>query len=214
MRRFITIALILLLIMTGMSYWALKISAEVAKKNQSLLQSFDDVSRALRATDKTFSRRFAGKLDAERFQLYLIARTAAAAERRVYPEAEGKLRTMHARNSVLRILANVLEGRKMALSEYLGIHARAESVLMADGRGIPFQLQRALENKLKQSSPRSAKYAEGLKPLAGAKDATKTELDLILLNQKKLQASMEAALLRPLLESIAAARPGKEGESE
>jgi len=200
MRRFLVVSLVLLAIVTAVSWWALKISTEVMKKEKEIRTAYEDVAAQLRATNEAHPRPPSPTLEADRFGIYLVARKAIAAEIEVQMGVRGVLPQREARNAILAVVRDVLDGRRMSLREYLAVHRRTQALIMRPDSF--WNLEKRFDRVVGQV-PEEAPFPSGLEPTEPADEITPAERALLERHEKDLAASMEAVLLAPLLERIA-----------
>ncbi|MHC4222420.1 MAG: hypothetical protein ACYSX0_06375 [Planctomycetota bacterium] len=167
---------------------------ELQQSVDSIEKTYEERAQALRALDRRFPYAEQPRLIPERLATYLAARRPVAeyyAQQTDPPEPPGLLREHEIRNEVLRILEAELAIRRMSLQEYLSITRRWQS-LVAGGEpaGLKAAWARVVGDEVPLPAPVMAAEAE--------------ELALLRRYEKTVEATLQADLIRPELERIAA----------
>ncbi|MHC4547541.1 MAG: hypothetical protein ACYTEZ_02095 [Planctomycetota bacterium] len=200
MKKLLIASAIAILVVGGVSLFAIGLLSDFARREQELREVFEERAEDLRATNERFPFAARPTLDPARFQLYLEVRKAVAREfeERIGEHARNTFHARRTHNHLLRTLRLELEKRGMSFEEYRTTGLRWRALLARSEFG---KLQEAWRATV--STP---KYPDGLPLPPPAGGATPKEIEVVERYARLLEESMHADLLDPLLDEIHTAR--------
>lgn len=186
-------------IVGGVAFFAFGIISKFHEEDRRLQEAYEQHALALRSLDNQLPKARHETLHPERFAVWLAVRAKVAKEYAARIE-EPSPNTFHARetrNRVLGLLREELEKAGMGPTEYRSLSARWRALV---GRAEFAALREAWKRTVFDAKH---PQGEGLPLPPAAENATAGEIALVKANAERLEASMHADLLGPLLEEIA-----------